>query len=609
MSAAEPGSASRGGRLVAGARRFVRVLLVDPIARGRLRDTGWPVGLRPVVAVGVAAFALAVVVILAAPVLRAWLPLSVSVGAGVLSLPRELLVTILGLVLVAVSFAQAAALHTRPRVTAVITVMTALIVLLFGSLDLEGAPVSVGSLVAVLAVVALVLLVALRRRRAFAWWEPPLVLAIVGTAAAVALGRSAAASAPFGIDFGPTATSLVLSSIGLLAVPAAIAAGAAVAEFAVTGALAVVAAVRRPRGLARDAAEAGIGAAPARRRAPWALLVVFGVVLLWRMLELALAALGAGGDLDLGAVPPALGILVAIAGLWLLIERVRREGRATVDDVLGRLDAVGLPVAIALSITLAPVVVVLLVAQILLAWGLDPAATSGAVAFAGALRAAPVLIAVRAAVGVVLVAVAIVLARRGRLGSPELLAAIGVVALASAASLALPGVPAWSSDALAALVALVTAALALVLAARRSLDAHRLALLTVALLLSAAAAWREVLADPLSLVVGASGIALVLFGFVWSFVTDADATHGDSPAYPTPSRVLLFLANAVFGVAVLAFGALARDVSAGIDLDAFARTGDELLGTALILAAVLATWAGVRERSAGSRRSAPTVGA
>jgi len=608
VSAAEPGSASRGGRLVAGARRFVRVLLVDPIARGRLRDTGWPVGLRPVVAVGVAAFALAVVVILAAPVLRAWLPLSVSVGAGVLSLPRELLMTILGLVLVAVSFAQAAALHTRPRVTAVITVMTALIVLLFGSLDLEGAPVSVGSLVAVLAVVALVLLVALRRRRAFAWWEPPLVLAIVGTAAAVALGRSAAASAPFGIDFGPTATSLVLSSIGLLAVPAAIAAGAAVAEFAVTGALAVVAAVRRPRGLARDAAEAGIGATPARRRAPWVLLVVFGVVLLWRMLELALAALGAGGDLDLGAVPPALGILAAVAGLWLLIERVRREGRATVDDVLGRLDAVGLPVAIALSITLAPVVVVLLVAQILLAWGLDPAATSGA-AFAGALRAAPVLIAVRAAVGVVLVAVAIVLARRGRLGSPELLAAIGVVALASAASLALPGVPAWSSDALAALVALVTAALALVLAARRSLDAHRLALLTVALLLSAAAAWREVLADPLSLVVGASGIALVLFGFVWSFVTDADATHGDSPAYPTPSRVLLFLANAVFGVAVLAFGALARDVSAGIDLDAFARTGDELLGTALILAAVLATWTGVRERSAGSRRSAPTVGA
>lgn len=608
MSAAEPGSASRGGRLVAGARRFVRVLLVDPIARGRLRDTGWPVGLRPVVAVGVAAFALAVVVILAAPVLRAWLPLSVSVGAGVLSLPRELLMTILGLVLVAVSFAQAAALHTRPRVTAVITVMTALIVLLFGSLDLEGAPVSVGSLVAVLAVVALVLLVALRRRRAFAWWEPPLVLAIVGTAAAVALGRSAAASAPFGIDFGPTATSLVLSSIGLLAVPAAIAAGAAVAEFAVTGALAVVAAVRRPRGLARDAAEAGIGATPARRRAPWVLLVVFGVVLLWRMLELALAALGAGGDLDLGAVPPALGILAAVAGLWLLIERVRREGRATVDDVLGRLDAVGLPVAIALSITLAPVVVVLLVAQILLAWGLDPAATSGA-AFAGALRAAPVLIAVRAAVGVVLVAVAIVLARRGRLGSPELLAAIGVVALASAASLALPGVPAWSSDALAALVALVTAALALVLAARRSLDAHRLALLTVALLLSAAAAWREVLADPLSLVVGASGIALVLFGFVWSFVTDADATHGDSPAYPTPSRVLLFLANAVFGVAVLAFGALARDVSAGIDLDAFARTGDELLGTALILAAVLATWTGVRERSASSRRSAPTVGA
>jgi hypothetical protein len=93
-------------------------------------------------------------------------------------------------------------------------------------------------------------------------------------------------------------------------------------------------------------------------------------------------------------------------------------------------------------------------------------------------------------------------------------------------------------------------------------------------------------------------------------------THGDSAAYPRASRVLLFLANAVFGVTVLAFGTLARDLGAAIDLDAFAQFGDELLGTALILAAVMAVWAGATAQgsssgaagdSADSRPAPPSV--
>ena len=56
-------------------------LITTPIRDGRLRDTGWPVGLRPIVVVGVVAFALAVLLMLLAPVIRAALPLSVTVGA------------------------------------------------------------------------------------------------------------------------------------------------------------------------------------------------------------------------------------------------------------------------------------------------------------------------------------------------------------------------------------------------------------------------------------------------------------------------------------------------------------------------------------------------
>lgn len=601
-----PGVDGRGVRVRGAVRRFVRMLVVDPIDRGRLRDTAWPTGLAPVVALGTGAFALAVLVILVAPLVRELAPLSVSVGATVLSLPRLLLPALLWLVVIAVALLQTAALHVRRLTAAVLTATTSLIVLFLGSLDLgasSGAAPAVtpGKVVAVVAVVALVTLALARRRARFAWWEFPLVLAIIGTATIVALARSSAESAPYGIDFGPTAVSLVMSSLGQLAVPAAIAAGAAVAELAVTASTAVVAAVSRP-GRSR----------PVSRAAPVVLVVAFLAIALWRLAEIVAGVVaGVGAPVDPAAWPLSIALVVAIGMLGASIHRVRGSGRTAVGDVLDWLDDVALPVAIALSITLAPVVLLLLAAQIAAAWGLDPGVLGGALAIADALRSTVALTVVRGVVGAALVVVALLLARRGRRGSPELLGTIGAVALASIAP-ALggsvgAGVAPWSSEALAVIIALGTLLLAGLLAARRQLDERRLALLTVALLLSAAAAWREVIADPLGLLLGASGIALVLVGFIWGFLTDAEITRSDSAAYPRPVRVLLFLANAVFGVAVLAFGALARDVTAAIDLDAFARSGDELLGTALILAAVAAAWGSALDHSARSRARASTV--
>jgi MYXO-CTERM domain-containing protein len=593
-------------RLRAALRRFARVLAVDPISRGRLRDTAWPIGLAPVVALSTGAFALAVLVILVAPVVRELAPLSVSVGATVLSLPRLLLPLLLWLVVVAVALLQTAALHLRRLTAVVLTATTSLIVLFLGSLDLgasseEGPAVTPGKVVAAVAVAALVTLALVRRRARFAWWEFPLVLAIIGAATTVALARSSAASAPYGIDFGPPAVSLVMSSLGQLAVPAAIAAGAAVAELAVTASTALVAAVSRP---ARSR--------PADRAAPAVLVVAFVVIALWRLVEIAAGAVaGLGAPVDPAAWPLSVALVVAIGMLGASIHRVRGPGRTAVGDVLDRLDDVVLPVAIALSITLAPVVLVLLAAQVAVAWGLDSGLLGSALAMAETLRGTAALTIVRGLVGAALVVGAVLLARRGRRGSPELLGAIGAVALASVmpalGGAVGAGVELWSSEALAVVIALGTLLLAGLLAVRRQLDERRLALLTVALLLSAAAAWREVIADPLGLLLGASGIALVLVGFIWGFLTDAEITHSDSPAYPRPSRVLLFLANAVFGVTVLAFGALARDIAAAIDLDAFARSGDELIGTALILAAVGAAWGSALDHSARSRPHASTV--
>jgi len=594
------------GRVSTGLVVFWRGLITDPIQHGRLRDTDWPLGLRPIAVVGIVAFCFAVLLILASPLIRASSPLTVSISAVVLSLPRLVLPTIFWLVIFSLALMQTAALHTRRRTTVMLTIMSSLVLLFLGSLDLGadgagGVTMTAGKVVSVLAVIALVLLVVLRRQSIFAWWEFPVVLVIAGLSSVVSLGRSVAQSAPFGIDFGPAAASLVVTSLGLLAVPAALAAGVAVAEFAIGASTAAVAAVHRPLTRSR---ERGL-----LRTVPIVLIVAFGVVALWRITEVVLGLFaGVGAVVDPAHLPLSLGIVAAIGALWWGIARVRRSATTHIDDVMSRLDDVGFPVAAALSITLAPVVILLLSAQIMTSWGAESAALGAVFVIADALRGSTALTVVRVVVGSALLVAAFVAARRGSRGLPELLAAIGVITLLSVLPLVVEAPPSWSSEAIAVVIAIGSIALAIVLAARRQLDARRLALLTIALLLSAAAAWRDVLADPLSVVIGSGGIALVLFGFVWGFVTDADVTHHESDRYPRPARVMLFLANAVFGVTVLAFGTLARDLNAGINLDAFAQFGDQVLGTALILAAVVAVWVAAATRdSVDSRPDSPNV--
>ncbi|BDZ47520.1 hypothetical protein [Naasia aerilata] len=159
---------------------------------------------------------------------------------------------------------------------------------------------------------------------------------------------------------------------------------------------------------------------------------------------------------------------------------------------------------------------------------------------------------------------------------------------------ALLGIPGpWSSAAASVLLTAGSLVLAAVLAVRRRLGAAELAALSVTLLLAEAAAWRDVLANPLSALLGASVIAYILLGFVWGFVTGADSTRTGSPGFPVPSRVLLFLANSLFGVTVLAFAALARDLDAVIDLDEYAGVGDAVLGTAVIALTGVVLWSGL----------------
>ncbi|MDO9589607.1 MAG: hypothetical protein Q7J04_00505, partial [Microcella sp.] len=413
----------------------------------------------------------------------------------------------------------------------------------------------------------------------------PVLIAVIGASIVVSIGGSAAQSAVFGIDVVPTAVAIIMSSIGQLAVPAALAAGVVVAQVAVTAWRSAVA-VAGGRGRVTSS---GV---------PLTLLVLLGVVAFWRLADVAVPAL-MNGEADpelLSALPGSMLLLLFVGAFWWALQAVRRTRGPGADAVEAGLDSVAVPVAIGLTITIAPIVVLLLTVQVAASWGLPASIQTIALQVAAVLSSTVVVALTRSLVGAILLVVAVVMARRGSRGAPEMLMAIGLIALASTIP-ALVGLTApWSSDALALIIAVATVTLLVVWAVRRELDERRAALLATALVLSAAMAWREVIADPLSIVIGSSGVALVLFGFVWGFVTDAGATHDDSAAYPRPARVLLFLANAVFGVTVLSFGVLARDLDVPINLDDFAQFGDQLLGTALIICAVVALWAAALPR-------------
>jgi hypothetical protein len=586
------------------------MLLVEPIRAGRLRDTGWPPGLKTVVVCATVAFVLAVGIIVASPFVRAWLPLTVSSGSVPLSLPRVVLPLFFFLVVVSVALAQTAVLHVKWLVAIPVTMLTVLVLLFLGGLDrgegLDGGLFVPGRLVALGAAAGIVALLILRRRRAFAWWEFTLVLFLVGVSASVSIARVAAQSIPFGIDFGPTTASLMMSSLGSLAAPAALAAGVAVAELAVTASLAVVGAlrVRKEAGTAGPSAPS-VGAEPEGNRSG----KTGPGVLLWAFLALAailatdIAVRYATGSVTAPPVesyPGTLALLALIAGGWIGLAALRRSHRravptelatVTTPHLLGRLNGILFPVAAAFTALLGPVVVLLLTAQVLTQWAFSEEIAAIAFLIIDLASGSVVTTVVRTIAGLAFIAFAIAGAMRGRTAVPELLLAFGVIVVLSNAP-TLAGVTVeWTSEAVSVLVGVGTVALAVVLAVQRRLGPGQLAALCVALLLAEAAAWRELLANPLSVLLGASAVAFILLGFVWGFVAGAEPTRSGSDAYPVPARVLLFLANNVFGVTALAFAALARDLDVVIDLDQFAGAGDLLLGTALIVVVVVALWA------------------
>lgn len=145
--------------------------------------------------------------------------------------------------------------------------------------------------------------------------------------------------------------------------------------------------------------------------------------------------------------------------------------------------------------------------------------------------------------------------------------------------------------ALPALSARVTGAVLVVLALCQALawarrggfspdrDRGRWAILTMIGLEAVIFPWRESLAEPLEAAVQGSAAAVMLAGLVWRVLTEAEYTHGSSPGFPAPARVLFFVGQALLAaVFVLQSVMLPHAMSGVINLQQWTSVVDSVVG-------------------------------
>ena len=567
----EPAAAPPGarGRLSQFGRAVLEQTLLGPVRDGRLRDDGWPYGLRAVVALGYLAFAAAALLVLLSGPLRRGSVLLLS-GTSVVGLPDTGVWLLTTLFSFGLSLLLVAGLH-GPWWLRVLTLLVVLAVMGLWSLRLPRMAGSVvWPLLGAALMVALVVLVAVRARRSFAWGELALTWALVGGALLVGVAENRH-SVGFGFDQVPVQLQYTASLIGYLALPTAMLAGAAVAEVCV-----------RLTGSATEQAQ--------RLSRPWLPPAVLVAVLAVRGVQVGRQLAGRDPVTDgWGAVLPALLLVAAFALVGgLLLRTARRRGGAVAVAELGEeLGGIGLPVGAALigvnlPLSLAagvlPVLVTLDPDGPLATSSVDPAAVVGRLVDP-----------IRALVGAALLVLAFRAARLGRAGRAVVLGCVGVMLVALARALLVgDGVhAALDTDAVNLVATTVVAVVAAVALVRRTLTRSRALALAGTLILTALFASRTFLSDPVGALLGFSGAALVLFGLTWDLLTGASWGNGTSRRFPRPARVLLVLASSVITMSVLAFAALVRDGSTTIYLDPYAELGDLLFGTALVAAAAV----------------------
>ncbi len=539
-------------------RDIVWLTIVQPVREGRPRRDGWPVGLVAIVTAILILYGLLTLAVVFAGPLR-------SAGALVVTSSQTIpdvgaWLCIAGVVL-SLATLQTAALHL-PWWVKLFTLLTVTVALFYFAT--AGASDPILLVASLLGLLALVVLTLVRWQAAFAWWEFVAVTVAIGGAVFFPMVGSST-SRGLNADWRGIVAEGGLMTVSTLAMPALLVAGAALAQIAVAASFSGVAAAtrefsRRPLQLA------GV------------LLVIWAAFELGRSFQ--------DPENEAAGWLASLLALAGIAGAQLVVMAVARRPPAWAD-----LDEDSTPVNYLVAVGTAALVLLQPVPLILreVARNLGPQwlfASTDAYLNASATDLAQAIS--RVTIGVAGLLIALPLARRGRPWAAMFMAAMTVLALFQLfRNLGLGG---WASNTVPQMSSLLLVAMlvvAAVLLITRRLTMLRVAALASGVLLCLVYPHRAILDDPISALLGFSGIAAVLFGLVWRLLTEGDITREGTPRWPVPARVLLYCASALIGVTSAAFMTLTRSSGGFFDAAIFADGGDFLLGTPLFLTAAV----------------------
>ncbi|HOB06411.1 MAG TPA: hypothetical protein PKM36_14220, partial [Propionibacteriaceae bacterium] len=554
--------------IVEAAKDVVDATFLKPVREGSPRPKDWQPGLVATAVATAVLYVLLVVLAATAGWLREVDTLLVSYVSGI-TLPSVSVPLLLGGLVWSMILVHTAALHIVWWARLALGLTGVIAVGLFGS-QAWNEPLVVGISVALY--VALWTFILIRSRRSYAWWELPVVGVWMVVLLYLPWLRPGYGSI-FGIDHRLPAIQGTLAALSVLSAPALLAAGVAPAIIAVTA-----------------------GESVASRQFPrWlGVTLVLGLIA-WRGWSIGQGAVD--GVVDL-ALPNLVAAAVTLA-LMMLLARVLllRSTRATLPGP-GALPEIWASYAWPLAMAIGWVV--LLSTPIAIVRVVSGATGIGASVVEPAWRwfgmYGPQL--TRLLVAVIALVLAWRLAARQQVAGAVLLASFFIVAVVQRAG-SLSGVQSLglvTPDAAAAVSTAAAVVLLMFHALMRGLTRRRVVGLATVLVLGAVYPLRNALDDPMSALLGFSGLAVLLFGLGWQLLTNADHTYSDSTAFPRSTRVLLYLVNALFALTGAAYLALSREPSVVSATD-WSDLGDDMLGTPLFIAAVVTSlWWGLDRR-------------
>lgn len=569
---------SRSGALA----QFLGQVLVAPVREGRLEPATWPAALRIAGAFVLIGFLSALAHIIAAEQIRSRGTM-VLVGPD-LYLPAAGMPVLAAGVFLSMTLLQTAALHLLwpLRILALVAGATTV------GISVMNATTSPGIIaVAVLAYLTLIPLHLIRLRGQFSAAE--LVTVAILTFCSTQLPMLASdGAAGLGYELRGMIITSQLQFMWLLAVPALVTAGTALTQVAVT------------------AGEA-VGSVAVERLGIRLLQLLIGILLAWRTWVVTSAYFGRLETVMNAEVAGSLLALLLSCVIALpIIIRARRHGdvdEAGPGALAGAFGGVSFLLVSLSSLWLLIPNAIFIVPVLLVPIGV--AAPDWIWSMAGVGNHALTAPVSRIAAGTLVLFMSWRRAARGEwLGGIIVAAFLGMqfVVLANAIIPSAPidvspgGLAVWLQLALLLATALV--------AASRRADPSRLGALLAAAAILSLHDFRDVLENPMAALLGFSALASVLFGVLWRLLTDGGFTREDSPRFPRPTRVLLFLANIMFVGTVVAFSALTRDATGFFDISVWERAGDVFYGTPLWMGAVLvALWKAVFGTPTGPQSS------